>query len=138
MKRLRTFKGLKAGTRIRVVANSNSHNYVIGRTYVLSTDGYGLDMVDVEGDGTHNNLRASDCTLASISVDELRQSLVDLQKRYEEESKKIKSQIEFCEKNGLKEYNDEYTAVIGVLEELSKDIPLAEKVVKIYNAFYGS
>lgn len=138
MKRLRTFKGLKAGTRIRVVANSNSHNYVIGRVYTLSTDGDRFNMVDVEGDGEHNSLNASDCTIAAMTVDELRQSLVDLQKRYEEESKKIKSQIEFCEKNGLKEYNDEYTVVIGVLEELSKDIPLAEKVVKIYKAFYGS
>ena len=138
MKRLRTFKGLKAGTRIRVVANSNSHNYVIGRAYTLSSDGEGYYMMDVERDGIHNTLNANDCTLAVLTVDELRQSLVDLQKRYEEESKKIKSQIEFCEKNGLKEYSDEYTVVIGVLEELSKDIPLAEKVVKIYNAFYGS
>ena len=138
MKRLMTFKGLKAGTRIRVVANCNSHNYVIGRAYTLSTDGYGHEMYDIESDGTHNFLRASDCTLAMISVDELRQSLVDLQKRYEEESKKIKSQIEFCEKTGLKEYNDEYTAVIGVLEAFSKDISLAEKVVKIHDAFYGS
>ena len=138
MERLKTFKGLKAGTRIRVVANSNSHNYVIGSTYTLSSDGYGPGMTDVEGDGEHNNLYARDCTLAVLTVDELRQSLVDLQKRYEEESKKIKSQIEFCEKIGLKEYNDEYTAVIGVLEALSKDIPLAEKVVKIHNAIYGS
>ena len=129
MKRLRTFRGLKAGTRIRVVANSNSHNYVIGRTYTLSTDGDGYGMMDVEGDEKHNNLFARDCTLAAITVDELRQSLADLQKRYEEESKKIKSQIEFCEKNGLKEYNDEYTVIISILESLSKDIPLAEKIV---------
>lgn len=138
MQRLKTFKGLKAGTRIKVVANSNSHNYVIGHTYVLSTDGRGYDMMDVEGDGKHNNLHAEDCTLTTTTVDELRQLLIDLQNEYEKESKKIKSQIEFCEKNGLKEYNDEYTVIISILESLSKDMPLAEKVMKIHKAFYGS
>jgi len=138
MKRLRTFKGLKAGTRIRVVANSNSHNYVIGRTYTLSTDGDGYDMMDVEGNEKHNNLVARDCALAVLTVDELRQLLITLQNRYEEESKSIKSQIEFCEKNGLKEYNDEYTVIASVLESLSEDASLAEKVVKIHNAVYGS
>ena len=138
MERLKTFKGLKAGTRIRVVANSNYHNYVIGRTYTLSTDGNGVDMMDVEGDGKHNNLYASDCVFATTTVDKLRQLLITLQNRYEEESKRIKSQIEFCEKNGLKEYNDEYTVIASVLESLSEEASLAEKVVKIHKAIYGS
>ena len=95
-------------------------------------------MMDVEGDGEHNSLNASDCTLAVMTVDELRQLLITLQNRYEEESKRIKSQIEFCEKTGLKEYSDEYTVIASVLESLSEDIPLAEKVVKIHDAIYGS
>ena len=92
MERLKTFSGLKAGTRIRVVANSNYHNYVIGRTYVLSTDGYGYDMSDVEGDGRHNFLCASDCVFATTTVDELRQSLVDLQKRLVDLQKRYEEQ----------------------------------------------
>lgn len=128
-KPLKSFAGLKKGQKFMVVANSNSHNYPMDTVLTLNRDGIkttSMSNCAVEVlDG--NNLMASDCVLLDMSLEMMKSELVDMSERYKTESDELKSKIDFCEKNGLDTFDEDFYKVHLALKALDSDATLMEK-----------
>ena len=131
MKKLKTFKGLKKGTRIKVVTNSNSHNYGIGSVYSLARDGIGALMEDIAGTGRHNNLDARDCVLCDETISGLQKELETLKAVFEKESKELSDKIKFCQDNNLEEYDANYHKVLTAISVLDGKATVQQKAAVI-------
>ena len=128
-KPLKSFAGLKKGQKFMVVANNNSHNYPMDTVLTLSRDGRkttGMSNCAVEvPDG--NNLMASDCVLLDMSLESMKLELVNIGKKYKAESDELKSRIDFCEKNGLDTFDEDFYKVHSALTALDSKATLMEK-----------
>ena len=128
-KPLKSFAGLKKGQKFMVVANSNSHNYPMDTVLTLNRDGIkttSMSNCAVEvPDG--NNLMASDCVLLDMSLESMKLELVNIGKKYKAESDELKSKIDFCEKNGLDTFDEDFYKVHSALEALDSKATLIEK-----------
>ena len=128
-KPLKSFAGLKKGQKFMVVANNNSHNYPMDTVLTLSRDGRkttGMSNCAVEvPDG--NNLMASDCVLLDMSLESMKLELVNIGKKYKAESDELKSRIDFCEKNGLDTFDEDFYKVHSALKALDSKATLMEK-----------
>ena len=128
-KQLKSFAGLKKGQKFMVVANSNSHNYPMETVLTLSKNGTkatSMSNCAVEvPDG--NNLMAKDCILAEMSLEMMKSELVDMSERYKTESDELKSKIDFCEKNGLDTFDEDFYKVHSALKALDSKATLIEK-----------
>ena len=126
---LKSFAGLKRGQKFMVVANSNSHNYPMDTALTLNRDGVrttGMSNCAVEVPGG-NNLMASDCVLLAMSLESIKLELVNIGKKYKAESDELKSKIDFCEKNGLDTFDEDFYKVHSALKALDSKATLIEK-----------
>jgi len=112
MERLKTFKGLKAGTKIKVVSNSNSHSYPMDTELTLKKAVMSVSGSDMVTEVVGNTLRATDCILSSTTVEDLEKRLTELEK----EKKDIQAKIKFCKEAEIEEYDENLFKVYKTLE----------------------
>ena len=128
-KPLKSFAGLKKGQKFIVVANSNSHNYPMETSLTLSRDGLkttSMSNCAMEVPGG-NNLMASDCVLLDMSLKSMKLELADIEKECKAKSDELKSKIDFCEKNGLDTFDEDFYKVHSALKALDSNVTLIEK-----------
>ena len=126
---LKSFAGLKRGQKFMVVANSNSHNYPMDTALTLNRDGVrttGMSNCAVEVPGG-NNLMASDCVLLDMSLESMKLELVNIEKECKAKSDELKGKIDFCEKNGLDTFDEDFYKVHSALKALDSNVTLIEK-----------
>lgn len=132
-KPLKSFGGLKKGQKFMVVTNSNSHNYPMNTVLTLNMNGTkatSMSNCAVEvPDG--NNLMAKDCILVEMSLEMMKSELADMSERYKTESDELKSKIDFCEKNGLDTFDEDFYKVHLALKALDSKATLMEKTKMI-------
>lgn len=128
-KPLKSFAGLKKGQKFMVVENNNDHNYPMNTVLTLNMNGTkatSMSNCAVEvPDG--NNLMAKDCILVEMSLEMMKSELADMSERYKTESDELKSKIDFCEKNGLDTFDEDFYKVHLALKALDSKATLMEK-----------
>jgi hypothetical protein len=125
MKKLSTFNGLKKGAKVKVIDNTNSHNYDVGTVYTMQINGSGTHMSRPFAEFREgNNLKASDCVLYSdYSVAGMEKEVEDLKKQIAD----IQEKINLCKELGLTLYDETYITVHKTLQTLKGKASDAEK-----------
>ena len=128
-KPLKSFAGLSKGQKFMVVENSNSHNYPMNTVLTLNRDGVkAVSMSNcAEEVPTGNNLAAKDCILIEMSIEWMKSELTKLKENYEAQSDELRSKIDFCEKNGLDTFDEDFYKVHSALKALDSNVTLIEK-----------
>lgn len=133
MKQRTTWRGLKQGTKFKVIRNSNSHNYPLNKILTMSMAGpnsTAANNIAIEVPGG-NSLNISDCEiLTGLTLADLRKEI----KEYEDKIKEIKGQVDFCVTNNLDEYDEETHQLyegIKIVEATSTTIEKAKALKKL-------
>lgn len=124
MKMLSTFKGLPIGTKIKVLYNTNSHNYPMGEVITLKKPGTAASMIDAAKEVSGGNtLNAKDCCLAAVTIPEMENQIAELQKELDS----YKEKIVFCKENAMEEFDEEVFEIHNVLKIIEKPVTDLEK-----------
>jgi uncharacterized protein (UPF0335 family) len=140
-KQLTSFEGLKKGTKIMITGNHNSHNYPMGVPLTLRMDGiHGTAMIDciIEdrgSTGSHNTLDIRDVEIivATISVNDMRAHLEEL----EREKADIQHKLKVCEEFETDSYDDKVFEVYDALKKADKAKTLKERAIIIKEMLFG-
>lgn len=135
MSRLKTFAGLKKGTKIKVLDNSNSHNYPVGKVFTMRRDGRNVRENDIAEEISYGNeIKAIDCELSLATKESLETRLAEIQEEFLSEQKEILTKLQFLKDTGAKEYDEDVFKVYAVLQSLKThgdDIAKAQAIAKI-------
>lgn len=111
---LTSWKGIKKGTKFKVVSNSNSHNYPLNTVLTLSRDGLvSSEMGNAAVELSGNNLNIQDVVILTATT------VADLQKELSAAKavvKEIQQKITFCGENELEEFDEETYRIFKLLE----------------------
>ena len=110
-----SWKGIKKGTKFKVVSNTNAHNYPIGIVLTLSEDGGPSAEMGAAAEEVQcgNNLNIRDVALLT------EQTVADLQKELEAAKAvvtEVQQKIDFCKENGLETFDEESFRIFKLLE----------------------
>jgi hypothetical protein len=126
MKALATFRGLKPGTKLKVIACSNSHNYPVGKVFTLKKTCPHNSGTDLAIEFCGNNIAAYDCVLVGNTLESLKKERDQLRT----DIKEIDDKISMCESLGLEEYSDDILKVATILDALDNKKISKEKKIK--------
>jgi hypothetical protein len=129
------------GKKLKVVSNSNDHNYGIGSvvemeknspswSYNISSKSFSLNEFTREDGMRGNWLRLSDCIFATEDLDYLNSEVNEINsniEKLEAERNQMLLKIDFMKKNGLKEFSETEFKAYVVLQMIDKDMPIIEK-----------
>lgn len=142
MEKLKSFKGLKKGQKIRVTqTDGNGTNWEVGKFYTLVKDVVG-DPSSLSG-ATYLGSAALNTAYIAAGL-EVETSLTDLKAelKKEQDSKnaiiaELKRKIKFCEDNDVEEYDESTEKVYQVLKTInskSTDMEKAQIIAKLINS----
>lgn len=103
-----TAKEIKVGVKVRPIKNSNSHNYTIGKVYVVSTGvGAGsagcFTAIDPENPSfSGNNLRPGDVQIVNHDAEHYKNQI----NHFKAEIKKCETILDWMQETGCTEYDE--------------------------------
>ena len=126
MKKYKSWKDVPNGTKFIVVKNSNEHDYPMHTVLIKDKDTD--DVIEGMVITNHNYLSIKDVKFASCTLVDMQEEKRHLTNEYTKAIKELDMKIEFCEKNGLEEYDEKYAVVAKMLDTLEKPMTKKEKV----------
>lgn len=123
---------MKVGDRIKLIANSNGHNYQLNKIYVIISGGGGqFQARDPESGWVGNNITQADAVLYAYTKEEIEKDI----KNYEDKIHKDKMKLEYMTEENKTELDEtEFIAwyLVKIME--STDPRKKEKICKVLNS----
>jgi hypothetical protein len=141
-KKLSKWSDLKKGMKFKVISNTSSHNYEVGKVYtaaraISNSSGTQANNIALEINGNYINIWDIEIISSIIKLEDIKEELEDLEKSYIKAKKELTSKIKFCKDNNIEEYNENEYKIYKVLFELDKDSTLVEKA-KVISSLINS
>lgn len=134
MKKLTSWKGLKKGTKFKVIANTNSHNYPLNITLTMKKAGSDNQrMSDVAEEIRGNELNIKDCIFGSYTIKDIKEE----QKELQSQINSLNAKIKVMEELELEEYDENVIKIHQTLTLIDKKgiskIEKAKAITKLIN-----
>ena len=126
--RLTSFSGLEIGSKIVIVANSNSHNYPMGKILTVRIPCSGVACTDFVKEFQGNTLNAADCVKVEINDKEAFEAAIS---RLQHEISEYKNKLDFLNAMGTEKFDYKEYQIYGVLETIESKKSKTEKVKAI-------
>lgn len=138
-KKIKSFLGLKKGQKFIVTKTGGGHNYPLNTVLTLSRDIVNIGSPhNIATEYPQGNTIAPSCIeLIASTIVEMKKQLKDIETEFKKEKSILQSKINFCEENGVEEFDENLFKVIEALKALdskSSNVEKAKVIASLINS----
>ena len=122
---------MKVGDKVRVLRNSNSHNYTIGKAYTILRLNGGSVFTAGDSGWVGNNLEYADCEAIAETRKDINAALAVITETFNRERQHYLDKLAYLDATGAQAYDSTDAAVYRAVMSLDSKAPMLEKVATI-------
>jgi hypothetical protein len=135
MKKYKDWSEVPNGTKIKVIRNSNAHNYPLDKILIKDIITYGISSVVIVG---HNQLNIDDVIFVAETLEDIEMDKFTFEKNYQELLKEHKNKIEelelkilYMKENDVEVFDETEYKTYQTLKilETTKDLKTKSKLI---------